>query len=102
MQWSRAVVAEWLPGLPPARFRSLLLRVLFLEPAHSAYFTRARSRQPVHKNRLCVKSFLGSRAAEATCTHKLRGLVLLAGLRVSWRAGTRAVALCHGQNRVCL
>ena len=34
------MVAEYLPGLPPARFRSLLLRMLFLEPSHTAFFTQ--------------------------------------------------------------
>ncbi len=42
MQWSRDVVAEYLPGLPPARFRSLLQRMLFLEPSHSVYFTQVQ------------------------------------------------------------
>ena len=41
MQWARDVVADALPGLPPGRFRSLLLRVLFLEPSHAAYLSQA-------------------------------------------------------------
>ena len=39
VQWGRDVVAAALPGLPPARFRALLLRVLFLEPGPGAYFS---------------------------------------------------------------
>lgn len=49
VRWSKDVVAEYLPGLPPPRFRSLLLRMLFLEPSHTAFFTQVPPpRSPKH------------------------------------------------------
>ncbi|KAK9829804.1 hypothetical protein WJX72_007988 [[Myrmecia] bisecta] len=39
MVWCGQVVQAALPGLPSDRFKSLVTRMLFLEPNHSAYFT---------------------------------------------------------------
>ncbi|KAK9842329.1 hypothetical protein WJX81_007086, partial [Elliptochloris bilobata] len=41
--WCRDVVMVYLPGLVPARFRSLLMRMLFLDPSPTSFFTQGEA-----------------------------------------------------------